>query len=365
MFADALSRPLNNKRERHRPRAALFREAASGNAADAGRLYEVVVRNLTGRHFQLNGDQRPRDRRVSKGRLLSLVPSLPAADDPAPALPFSAASALAPDPIKHAPVTAQAAFASDSTLGDVLEFTLAYSDKAGEGFTIRVHAHSCSPLRSDVVSVGQDLSVTSMVEEVPRLIARPPAGYEETALGVYKSATRSEDLRLGELRPGDEVLASGGPREGRWLRITSPYDGWVQAETRDGYPILVEQKGRRRHLRQVIVVRPFYAGPPPKAAQRVTSLPISTLPWALPRDHPNDEARAIERAYFSARASRAERLDKEAATLRAKSLLGKAPQATLLGALATTPLRASSSPRYEHRSLLAQQLEQLRLQEQQ
>lgn len=369
MFAAALSRPLSRNKKHHRPRAAVLREeqeAALGTGVDPGRLYEVVVRNLTGRHFELNGDRRPRDRRVAKGRLLSVAPSLPAADDPAPALPFTAASALAPDPVKHAPATAQASFASDSTLGDVLEFTLAYSDTAGEGFTVRVHAHSCSPLRSDVVSVGQDLSVTSMVEEVPRLVARPPVGYAETALGVYKSATRSEDLRVGELRPGDEVLASGGPREGRWLRITAPHDGWVQAETRDGHPILAELEGHRRHLRQVIVVRPLYTGPPLQVPQRLAPLPLNTLPRAFPCGHPDDGTRASERSYFSARASRVARLDKEAATLRAKSLLGKAPQASLLGALATTtPLRAYSSPRYQHRSLLTQQLEQLRLQEQQ
>lgn len=347
MFAAALSRPLPRPRERGASRGPKGPESteqrpASSEEASEGcgrRLYEVVVRNLTGRHFELSGPKRPSLRRVAEGRLLRVAPALAAAADPAPALPHAVGPALAPDLDRHAEPTAQAAFNLCSARGDLLEFTLAYADGSGEGFTVRVHAHSHSPLRSDAVGVGQDLAITSTLEEVPRYVARPPQGYAETALGVYKAPARCEDMRVGELRPGDEVLAGSGPREGRWLRITAPFEGWVQAETRDGQLLLAELRGQRPHLRQVVVVRPRYGGTAQAAqADGCSSASVSATPAALPsvpreaRGSARGE-RAAEGALFSARRAEALRLERERTALEVTSLIGRRPQNALLGVL--------------------------------
>eukprot|EP00927_Polykrikos_kofoidii_P048488 TRINITY_DN42760_c0_g1_i1.p1 TRINITY_DN42760_c0_g1~~TRINITY_DN42760_c0_g1_i1.p1 ORF type:complete len:503 (-),score=62.07 TRINITY_DN42760_c0_g1_i1:155-1576(-) len=237
------------------------------------RLYDLVVYNLTPRTFTLTGASDPRCRRVPQGRLLRVATSIPSSVTPAVACAPTLAPALAPLTSRQSPPVAQAAFHQNATLGDLLEFTLSFVEAAGEGFTVRVHAHARSPLRSDAAPSGQDLDVSSTIEEVGRLVAQPPLGYERTAMGVYSSPELVKGTRLGELTPGAEVFsAERGGIGGRWLRITAPLEGWVMASTRDGTQLFsplsaaVDEAAHsskalssclwRPHIRQVIILRP-------------------------------------------------------------------------------------------------------------
>eukprot|EP00401_Gymnodinium_catenatum_P066560 CAMPEP_0117559196 /NCGR_PEP_ID=MMETSP0784-20121206/53233_1 /TAXON_ID=39447 /ORGANISM="" /LENGTH=351 /DNA_ID=CAMNT_0005356561 /DNA_START=8 /DNA_END=1060 /DNA_ORIENTATION=+ len=350
----ALANPLPSARPQQRePRAqkaaaslAMAAPAptqAARESAKGGRLYEVLVRNLTGRRFKLNGPACVSQRKVPEGRLLSAETSLAPALAPVEALPHTIGIVLAPDPEQHASPTAQAAFspAPASCPAQGIEFTLAYTDGTGEGFTIRACAHA--HYRADVLTVGQELSVASCLEEVPRLVAKPPPGYSETALGVYSSPGRCEAMRIGELRPDDEVLAGSGPRQGRWLRITAPCEGWVQAETRSGVPLLVTVPHLRPHLRQIVTVRPRYkaiseVGEREAAAGAAAADPAAA-PGAIRADCERDPtysragakevARETERTYCNARAQEALRLGRELATLEDVSLIGRRPRRAL------------------------------------
>eukprot|EP00439_Symbiodinium_sp_Y106_P059984 s2381_g8.t2 len=133
------------------------------------------------------------------------------------------------------------------------------------GVTIRVNAHAASPMQSSIQVHAQDLEVTSVMQNVPRLRVRPPAGYEGTSLGVESGPGRADrsDAPIFMLRVHDEVMAGMGPRQGRWLKITHPVEGWVQAATRDGQDILKEVVGCRPNLRQVVTVRPASKRPEP------------------------------------------------------------------------------------------------------
>lgn len=260
-------------------------DAAAGGEGGA-RRYELEVHNLIGRPLRLVGPCQPFLRRVPHGRLLAVAPLLRPAQAPSPP-------------------AALAAFECSAALGDLLEFTLAYAGDSCEGFTVRVHAHARSPLSSDAVAAGSQLEVVSRLVEVPRLAARPPHGYVETALGVYARPSRDEAARVGELRLDQEVLAASGARQGRWLQITAPFAGWVQAEARDGSPFLAAPDGGGApHLRQVVELRPAAsaqskpaAAPPPSAARQADR-----------EVHPAPCARASESEYARIRAAEAARL---------------------------------------------------------
>jgi len=302
------------------------------------RLYEVVIRNLTSRHFKLAGPSMLNQRNVPEGRLLALDASLPPASSSssssAPAVLRTLGAALAPDDEQHPRPTAQAAFNASAKRGDCLEFNLAYHDGFGEGFTARAHAHLKSTIRGDAVPVGQLLDVSSTLEEVPRLVVEPPVGYAETALGVYSSPSRCEADRVGSLTPGDEVLAGYGPRRGRWLRISWPMLGWVQAETRDGRPLLVSpalsSEHGRPHLRQVVVVRPRHGAPVaapaqgPAASLAEAAAVAAPSTWRPPEEDPNVELnRFAEGAASRARAAEAERFLRESSTLERTAFVSR------------------------------------------
>lgn len=290
----------------------------------APRLYEVVVRNLTSRSFKLQGPALLSLRRIAEGRMLYVQATLEAAANPVAALPRTVGPALAPDREPGAPSTAQASFSSSALRGDALEFALSYADGTGEGFTVRVHAHNKSPLRSDVVAAGQELDISSVVEEVPRLVVSPPLGYADTALGVYGAPARCETDRVGKLNVGDEVFAGSGPREGRWLRIVWPLQGWVQAETRDGRPLLLQllpTMGGRPHLRQVVILRPRHGRLHTPAATRAASL---GRPPSRPQEaEAEDAARAAERALSSAKAAEGARFERDSVSLERTAFVGR------------------------------------------
>ncbi|CAE8734014.1 unnamed protein product, partial [Polarella glacialis] len=334
-----LLEPVSNVEEPSPPTVigeglAVKRSAASSTGL---RFYEVVVRNLTARRFELQGSKLPAIRNAVEGRFTRLTGELSPEGTHA-GLPRSVGPVVAPDPESHPSPTAQATFSSCAVLGDLLEFTVSYHDGKGEGFTVRVHAHSNSPLRSGVCANALELDVTSATQEVPRLVARPPTGYAETALGVYSSPGRVEALKVGELKPETEVLAGIGPRQGRWLKITAPLEGWIQAETRDGRAIVHELKGQRPNLRQVVTLRPVHGRTAPamspalkdqEAALRDATSPISHSGPA--GDSDDVQKRAAEGAYFSVRAAEAERLLRERARIEATGIKGARPRQRVLG----------------------------------
>mmetsp|Transcript_55047 Transcript_55047/g.98161 ORF Transcript_55047/g.98161 Transcript_55047/m.98161 type:complete len:543 (+) Transcript_55047:39-1667(+) len=291
------------------------------------RFYEVVVQNLCGRPLQLQGAKMPAMRKTVSGRVVKLLPEIALAGAPV-ALPRSVGPALAP-PEPHSPATAIAKFESHATLDEMLEFSLTYLDSKGMGLTVRAHAHAASSVRSCAWTHGQDLDVVSVVEEVPRLLCRPPPGYAETALGVYAKPGRCAALQVGELQPEDEVLAGSGPREGRWLKISYPCDGWVQAETRDGRPLFQEYLQTRSNLRQVVTVRPAHGRSPrsvrlpePDKAQQISATRPSSA---------QEEARKVEATYFNARAVEASRMLRESAILEGSGLKSCKPRQSVKG----------------------------------
>jgi hypothetical protein len=197
-----------------------------------------------------------------------------------------------------------------------------------EGFTIRIHAHSRSPLRSDVIASGHGLDVSSVLESIPRLVSRPPLGYAETALGVYRKPERDEAARVGTLSEGVEVLAGRCDRQGRWMHISAPVDGWIQACTRDGRDLLEEVQGEP-NLRQVVSIR---ARKPADIDVAATAKPAVINGQ---KDQQQASPRAAELAHFkkSAAFSEASRLDREASSLEANSLLGIRSRKALVGVL--------------------------------
>lgn len=71
--------------------------------------------------------------------------------------------------------------------------------------------------------------------------------------GIYPRPSACDCM--GHLSVDQEVLQGLGPRHGRWLKITWPMEGWVQAETRHGQPILEPLPATRPNLRQVVTLR--------------------------------------------------------------------------------------------------------------
>lgn len=289
------------------------------------RLYELVIRNLTARQFKLQGPAQAALRKTAEGRLLSVEAAIGAAATPASALPRSVGPALQPDTHLRAPTSALAVFSSGGSRGETLEFVLGYDDGGGEGFTIRVHANQSSPLRSDVIATGHDLQVSSHREEVQRLVCTPPEGYAELALGVYATAARCQAELVGQLCPGDEVLAASGARQGRWMRIAWPLQGWLQAETRDGQPLLqpVPSSGNcRPHTRQVVSVRPAprpQSSPPPQGAGQVQA--AQALSSALAPAPPQE--RAVERGFVESRTAEVARMHRNSEELERAHFLGR------------------------------------------
>lgn len=321
----------------------------SSSRSKGKRVYELVVHNYTDRHFKLTGPAQPLYRKVPLGRLLRLQAVLPPVDASTAARacsgtpPAFLASHIPPSLVidPEAKPTAQAAFgdSADSANEDALEFTLSFMDASSEeGFTVRVHAHARSPLRSDAIASGQGLNISSTLESVPRVISQPPPGYAETALGVYRKPEMDETSRVGTISEGDEVLTGGQAREGRWIHISVPLEGWIQARTRDGRPLLEETLGQA-NIRQVVSIRPrspvdmeatlaldtMLA----KGGQNCTNWPSGS--WIEKEPH----SWSAEIAHFkkSAALFEAMRLDKEASSLEAKSLLGGRSRKALVGVL--------------------------------
>ncbi|CAJ1414549.1 unnamed protein product [Effrenium voratum] len=169
-------------------------------------------------------------------------------------------------------------------------------------------------MQSFVQTYGEDLEAASVLQEVPRLRVQPPFGYADTALGVYPGPSACDPV--GRLAVGDEVLAGLGPRQGRWLKITYPMEGWVQAATRDGQAILHELVGKRPNLRQVVTVRS-------KPSKSVTMSPVQRTNASLPRD--------VEEKYFKARACEASKLLREFAQLEVQGWKGGKPRQSVRG----------------------------------
>jgi len=275
------------------------------------RLYEVVVCNLSGRPLILQGcqDVATRTRKAIAGSFLQLVPvvsALEGTEDHGAAL---VERVLLQNPVSHPSPTVQAKFQHSGSCGDLLEFSVTYLTVEGSGVTIRVNAHAASPMQSSIQVHAQDLEVTSVMQNVPRLRVRPPAGYEGTSLGVESGPGRADrsDAPIFMLRVHDEVMAGMGPRQGRWLKITHPVEGWVQAATRDGQDILKEVVGCRPNLRQVVTVRP--------ASKRQTSVQaapatqdIGSFPENEHAEHAQSRARAVEACRLSREVARLEAL---------------------------------------------------------
>ncbi|CAE7939826.1 unnamed protein product, partial [Symbiodinium necroappetens] len=171
---------------------------------------------------------------------------------------------------------------------------------------IYVNAHAASTMQSSIQVHGQDLEVTSVMQNVPRLRVQPPRSYAETSLGVESGPGRGSRSAMFTLRLHDEVMAGMGPRQGRWLKITHPVEGWVQAATRDGQDILKEVVGCRPNLRQVVTVRP--------ASKRQTSVQAAPAAQDIGSFRENEHA---ENAQSRARAVEACRLLREVARLEA------------------------------------------------
>lgn len=301
----------------------------SSTATSAGRLYELVIHNYTDLHFKLTGPTLPLFRKVPQGRLVHLQPTL------CPGETLTTGT--------EATAIAQALFGAStpSAKEDALEFTLSFMNATSEqGFTVRVHAHDRSPLRSDAIPSGQGLDVTSILQSVPRLLSRPPLGYAETTLGVYRKPERDEAGRVGTLSEGAEVMGGAEAHKGRWMRISSPLEGWIQARTRDGRDLLEAAPGQP-NLRQVVSIRPCI----PRDIQGADS--------AIPRPVCKSEDGAAgnwpqaswaeqepkpwtsELAHFRKSAAFGEtaRLDKEASIMEVRSLFGVRPRKALVGAI--------------------------------
>eukprot|EP00931_Biecheleriopsis_adriatica_P092297 TRINITY_DN66118_c0_g1_i1.p1 TRINITY_DN66118_c0_g1~~TRINITY_DN66118_c0_g1_i1.p1 ORF type:complete len:510 (-),score=89.36 TRINITY_DN66118_c0_g1_i1:2-1507(-) len=319
-FVSALEQPS-------KPALWLLEAVAEAPAAkEPQRFYEVVVRNLGERPLQLQGPK-GLARRAAAGRFLHLTGELPPAEgSQSSSLPKSVRPVLAPDPESNPPATVQAKFSSRAALGDLLEFSVTYVDSQGNGVTVRAHANAASSLRSSAQVHGQELEAVSAVEEVPRLVVRPPLGYAETALGVYSKPGRCAALQVGELKAEDEVVSGHGPRDGRWMKISHPVEGWVQAETRDGRPLLHEFIGTRPNLRQVVTLRPVKSN----QCGRTLSQPLSArLPCTEAKAC--QERSDAEKTYFSVRAAEASRLHRERALLESSGLKGYRVRQSILG----------------------------------
>lgn len=272
------------------------------------RFYEVVVCNLSGRPLILQGckDVATRTRLAIAGSFLQLVPMVAAmegAEDHGAAL---VERVLLQNPVSHPSPTVQAKFQYSGSCGDLLEFSVTYLTVEGSGVTIRVNAHAASTMQSSIQVHGQDLEVTSVMQNVPRLRVQPPRSYAETSLGVESGPGRGSRSAMFTLRLHDEVMAGMGPRQGRWLKITHPVEGWVQAATRDGQDILKEVVGCRPNLRQVVTVRP--------ASKRQTS--VQAAPAAQDMGSFREDEHT-ENAQSRARAVEACRLLREVARLEA------------------------------------------------
>lgn len=288
------------------------------------RMYELVIRNLTSRRFKLQGPTQAGKRKIAEGRLLLVRAVVEPSSAPAAALPGAVGPALVPDSRIEVAPSAVARFSSDSKRGDALEFVMAFVDSEGEGFAVRAHANQSSPLRSDVLPSGLGLQVTSQLEEVPRFAVSPPEGYAD-AMGVYPKPARCEAECLGKLRSGDEVLAGAAARQGRWLQLTWPIQGWVQAETRAGEQLLRElpvSGGCRQHLRQVISVRPAVA---PAAALLDDGGPREVCLHTAVQDgysRPPPQDRTAEQQFCEPRAAEVARLERTRGLLERGLCLG-------------------------------------------
>jgi len=277
------------------------------------RFYEVVVRNYSHRPLSLQGAKEPALRRSVAGRFLKIQSQLPAEPGAVDAYREKTLElGLIQDPQEHRSPTIQATFDS-GVAGDLLEFSATYlAGGCGIGLSIEAHANSCSSMQSFVKVHGEELEVLSVMEDVPRLRVGPPAAYINTTLGVYSGPGACD--AVGKLSPGDEVMAGIGPRRGRWIKITYPVEGWVQAETRDGQAVLHEVLGTRPNLRQVVTLRSH--GP----RSRELPLPVE-----------DSTSREKERAYFNARSCEATRLLREFARLESRVCKGGKPRQTVLG----------------------------------
>lgn len=225
-------------------------EPTRGLRAQQPRFYEVWVTNRTSRHFGLFGEWRPRLRQTVKGRFTQLAPEIPGGKVSCPRTPSTSSSA------GQALRVAQATFCDRIPGTDALEFNMSFISEGGQGFTIRVHAHSCSAMRSDAIAEGEELQVSSAWEEVPRYRVSPPSICDEKCLGVYASPGLCDAERVGKLVPGEEVVATSGAPPERWLEISHPLQGWILAELRDGRPLIERLHLERPHMRQVITVQP-------------------------------------------------------------------------------------------------------------
>jgi len=214
--------------------------------------------------------------------------------------------------------------------GDTLEFTLTYVDSSGpgesEGFVVRAHANSRSPLRSHAVASGQELHVTSVVEEIQRLQMQAPPGYEDTVLGVYSGPGRCEANLVSKLRNGAEVFTAG-KLEGRWQRITWPVRGWVQAESRNGSPLLVPvppaDGGLRPHLRQTVTVYPRESAH--GVSTKDTPDALSELSSSVVAGPADDKGlqRLSEQTYYKERAAQVAAYDRQCAQVARTTFVGR------------------------------------------
>mmetsp|Transcript_13022 Transcript_13022/g.31036 ORF Transcript_13022/g.31036 Transcript_13022/m.31036 type:complete len:502 (+) Transcript_13022:57-1562(+) len=274
------------------------------------RFYEVVIFNLSGRQLHLQGCKLPATRKTIAGRLLHIAPEIL----PAQGLeghPGSLERLLLLNPEPHPSPTIQAMFHHSNNCGDLLEFTVTYLTPEGGGVTIHAHAHEASSMQSSVQVHGQEFEATSVLEQVPRLQARPPQAHAPLCLGVHARPSFCD--AFSRLNVGEEMMAGMGPRSGRWLKITYPVEGWVQASTRDGQQILREIVGIRPNLRQVVTLRPVAKRQGP----------------ALPQQKEACPSRSTEHTHFKARAEEACRLSREIARLEATGPLGTPRKSTL------------------------------------
>jgi hypothetical protein len=195
-------------------------------------------------------------------------------------------------------------------------------------------------------------------------------------LGVYRKPERDEGARLGTLNDGDEVMMGSSARTGRWMHISWPLHGWIQARTRDGQPLLEEIAGQP-NMRQIVSVR-LNRGE--ESVSKVGLGDVHNMKWKQkPKPEPSDTA-ALREVFFcstemlssihcgeeslanvaqgdahdmklkqksepqawdteiahfkkSAALCEATRLDKEASAMEAISLLGLRSQKALVGAL--------------------------------
>jgi len=265
------------------------------------RWYQLTIQNETSSSFRLATVPK-----IPKhGRLAAVIPSVP------PGVTW---------------VVATATFKStgQNACDDMLEFPLAFSDADGRAFTVRVHCHDHSPLRSDAISASQALQVDGELEEIPRLIARPPMAFEDS-LGIYSTPQKIEENRLGSLKNGDYALF--GPRKGRWAQLTAPVQGWVLFESREGVPFFVNEEPGSMHIRQTITLKTLSGGKPiarteykePPVKPKVTSI--------------TEQDRLAEMKAHVARQQVQQAMGKRNAELEGQKLLGARKRQQWMGVL--------------------------------